>query len=86
MSSSRVLTDHDAIRSWAAERGGRPSRVVGTGDKDDAGLLRFDFGDTDDNLEEISWDEFFETFEDRELGLICGVDPHSRFNKFINRE
>lgn len=86
MSSSRVLTDHDAIRGWAVERGGRPARVVGTGGEDDAGLLRLDFGDTDDNLEDISWDEFFETFEDRELGLICGVDPNSRFNKFINRE
>ena len=41
--STRVLTDHDEIRQWAEERGATPSRVRGTGDDDDVGIIRLDF-------------------------------------------
>jgi hypothetical protein len=33
-------------------------------------VLRFDFGDADDRLREISWDEWFETFDSRGLNFI----------------
>ena len=62
MSQGNTTTDHRKIRQWAEARGGRPSRVKDTGRKDDPGILRLDFGDADEGLEEISWDQFFEKF------------------------
>jgi hypothetical protein len=38
--TSKTTTDHDEIREWAETRGGRPSRVRGTGDDEDPGMLR----------------------------------------------
>jgi hypothetical protein len=77
--------DHQAIREWAEARGGHPSRVKGTGGKDDAGLLRIDFGEPEENLEPISWEEFFDTFEENGLALIYQDDPDSRFSKLVRR-
>lgn len=82
---SKTTTDHDTIREWAEARGGRPTRVKGTGDADDAGLLRFDFGEPEDELEEISWDDFFEKFEESKLALVYDDKPDSRFGKLIAR-
>ena len=81
MSAAQTTTDYGAIRHWAEERGGRPSRVEGTGE---GGLLRIDFGDPDEGLEEISWDEFFEVFEANNLALLHQDETEdgsvSRFN------
>ncbi len=82
---SQTTTDHETIREWAEERDGHPARVEGTGDgDDDGGLLRLDFGDEDEDLEEISWDEFFDEFEDSDLALVYEED--SRFSKLVDRE
>jgi hypothetical protein len=42
-SKSTTTTDHDEIRGWVEEHGGKPVTVRGTGDGDDAGVLRIDF-------------------------------------------
>lgn len=85
-SSSNTTTDHKAIRKWAEDRGARPAHVKGTGGKDDPGLLRFDFGTPEESLEEISWDEFFDKFEERKLALLYQEGKESRFFKLVNRE
>jgi hypothetical protein len=94
MSTSLKTTDHDEIRRWAEQRNGRPARVPGTGGDRDAGLLRIDFreGDpdpADDSLEEISWDEFFEKFEEKKLALLyqdqTATGKPSTFNKLVSR-
>lgn len=82
MASSRKLTDHQEIRTWAEEHGGRPSKVDTGGE---GGVLRLDFQEKDDNLTEIEWDEFFDIFEDSELALLVGDEEDSRFNKFVSR-
>jgi hypothetical protein len=66
-STSQTTTDHETIRRWVEERGGKPARVRGTGDGDDPGILRIDFpgGAGKDQLEHISWDEWFQKFEER---------------------
>ena len=91
MSDSRTTTDHDEIRRWVEERGGRPSRVKGTGSGDDAGLLRIDYpgrGD-DEALEEISWEDFFDAFEENDLAFLYQEatkdGSESRFSKFVSR-
>jgi hypothetical protein len=89
--TSEVTTDHETIRRWAEERGGRPATVKGTAEDDEPGILRIDFpGYTgEDTLEEISWEEFFDKFEEANLAFLYqdrtadgGV---SRFHKFVRR-
>lgn len=89
-STSQVTTDHEKIRKWAEKRGGHPAHVKGTGGKDDAGLLRIDFpGYSGENtLEKISWGEFFEKFDEKDLAFVYQEktsDGHeSRFFKLVN--
>ena len=72
MAQAKVTTDHDEIRKWAEARGGRPAAVRSTQSKDNVGIIRIEFPDApnakDDDLEEITWDEFFEKFDEFELG------------------
>ncbi len=88
MAEAKTTTDHDEIRRWVEERGGRPASVKGTGDGDDAGLLRIDFPGVGDetSLEEISWDEFFRAFDENDLAFLYQDERDSRFNKFVSRE
>lgn len=85
--SSATTTDHDAIRKWAEERRGRPAAVRTKGK---GGILRIDFGEKDEDLEEISWEEFFEIFDGSRLAFLhqdkTGDGKTSRFNKFVERE
>jgi hypothetical protein len=89
--ASNVTTDHDTIRKWAEERGGKPARVKGTGNASDPGLLRIDFPgySGEDSLEPISWDEFFEKFDEKRLALVYQEDASggekSNFNKLVDR-
>jgi hypothetical protein len=89
MAESKTTTNHDEIRRWVEARGGRPAAVRDTGNGDDAGILRIDFGDQDDGLEEISWDEFFNTFDESDLAFLYQEETseggESRFNKFVSR-
>ena len=94
MSSSQRTTDHETIRRWVEARHGKPVRVQGTGSADDAGILRIDFPEAhededDEELEELSWDEFFEKFDEKRLAFVyqehtASGEP-SRFNRFVNR-
>jgi hypothetical protein len=66
--------------------------VKGTGKRDDAGLLRIDyegFGD-EESLERISWEEFFEKFEEKKLAFLYQEKTSSReisrFSKFVKRD
>lgn len=87
MSSSNTTTSHDEIRKWAEARDGHPAKVD-TGGK--GGILRIDFGEPEDKLEEISWDEFFQIFDENKLAFLyqdqTSDGGKSRFNKFVNRD
>ena len=86
MSSATKTTDHDEIRRWIEERGGRPAKVDTGGE---GGILRVDFGDKDEKLGEIDWEEFFEIFEDNDLAFLHQDEKdgnQSRFNKFVARD
>jgi hypothetical protein len=89
-SKSEVLTDRKKIEKWAEARGGVPSMVRGTGNGD-TGILRIMFPDAgkEDSLEEISWDEFFDKFEEKDLALLVqektADGKTSRFNKLVSR-
>jgi hypothetical protein len=88
MASSHTTTDHDEIRTWAEQHGGRPVKVEtkgGKGKEDHGGVLRIDFQEKDANFTDIEWDEWFEIFEESNLALLVG-EGDSRFNKLIARE
>lgn len=92
--SSRTTTDHDEIRQWAEERGGTPACVKGTGDSEDTGIIRIEFAETsnsrDDQLQQISWEEFFEKFDNQGLALVyqeeTSAGEKSNFNKLVKRD
>lgn len=80
---SLVTTDHDVIRQWAEERDATPATVPGTEHEGRAGVLRFDFpGYGGADLEEISWDDWFETFDERNLNFI--YQEHKKDGKQSN--
>ena len=90
MAESKTTTDHDEIRRWAEAREGRPASVKGTGGGDDAGLLRINFpGAAEDSLEDISWGDWFDKFEDKNLAFLSQEETasgeESRFFKLVDR-
>jgi hypothetical protein len=89
MAEANTTTDHDEIRRWVESRGGRPARVIETGNGGDPGILRINFdeprGDDDVGLEEISWDEWFRAFDENELAFLYQDEGNSRFNKLVDR-
>ena len=94
MAEAKITTDHDEIRKWAEARGGRPAVVRSTQGKGGTGIVRLEFPDApnanDDALEEISWDEFFEKFDESNLALLyqekTADGQRSNFNKLVGRE
>ncbi|WP_187973318.1 hypothetical protein [Aquibium microcysteis] len=86
MSEARTTTSHDEIREWAEARDGHPAMVETKGK---GGILRIDFGEPEDGLEQIEWDEFFRIFEENDLAFLCQDEVKggktSRFNKFVAR-
>ncbi len=87
--SSKTTTDHEEIRRWVEDRGGKPALVKGTEGKDDehAGLLRIKFQE-DEKLEETDWETFFATFDEKNLQFLYQEETKehktSRFFKFIS--
>ena len=85
---SVTTNDHDEIRKWVEARGGRPASVKGTGSEGEPGILRIEFGD-EAKLDEISWEEFFEKFEESNLSFLYQEQlkggEESRFFKFVRR-
>ena len=85
-SEAKVTTDQEEIRKWVEERGGHPSRVKGTE------LLRIDYPgfSGEERLEEISWEEFFEAFEENNLAFLYQEKTkdgeQSRFSKLVDRD
>lgn len=68
---SLVTTDHDVIRTWAGERGAEPASPPGSEHEGRPGRLRLDFpGYGGQDLERISWDDWFRTFDERKLNFI----------------
>jgi len=90
MSRAQTTTDHDEIRQWIEARGGHPAAVAATMDEDDAGILRVDFDPPDDSLEQMEWDDFFDTFDRKGLAFLyqerTDDGKPSRFFKFVSRD
>lgn len=73
-------TDHAHIRRWAAGRGGMPAIVEGS----EAGL-RFDWGEGDESLMRLSWEQFFDIFEEQGLAFSHIEEDDSSVYEFVSR-
>jgi hypothetical protein len=85
---AETTTDYETIRKWAEKQRGKPAAVRRTHKGGDVGIVRIMFPNAPqsehDELVEISWDEFFEEFEKRNLALL--YEPDGMFNKIIGRD
>ncbi|MFN8532981.1 MAG: hypothetical protein U0556_05505 [Dehalococcoidia bacterium] len=79
-----VLEEHDDIRAWVEQHGGRPARLAGTSSGEDPGLIRIWFpGQMVGRLEPIGWEAFFAKMFEKRLALRCwdgegGTRPFAR--------
>lgn len=62
---------HEVIQLWAKERDGRPATVPSTEHEGRPGVLRFIFQEQgDENLRQIGWDDWFKSFDARDLVFV----------------
>jgi hypothetical protein len=85
---AETTTDHATIVKWADGHGGKPAAVRSTHRAGDTGIIRIMFPHSrrsdHESLTEISWDEFFGAFEQRQLALL--YDPKGMFSKLVGRD
>ncbi|MEU7930094.1 hypothetical protein [Micromonospora echinofusca] len=69
---SLVTTNHEVIQRWARERGAKPATIAGTERAGRAGVLTFNMPGYRESsrIREITWGEWFRTFDERKLNLI----------------
>ena len=88
---AKTTIDHATIQKWVEQRGGHPAHVKATGSSADPGILRIDFPgySGEGKLEQIEWDQFFDSFDRNELAFIyqdgTRGGKESRFNKLVAR-
>lgn len=87
MADSKVTTDHEEIRQWVEEHDGRPAAVPIQTDRGSRRVVKIYFPDqyVNDPIEDITWDEFFSQFEEKDLAFIYQDDEDSRFFRIVER-
>lgn len=86
---SRLITDHDEIRTWVTARAGNPARIcIPDGHGGFQTRLRLTFGqrqiheqwsgnDQIGGVELITWDQWFDEFEKQQMALRVPVNEDS---------
>ena len=87
---AETTTDHETIRKWAESKGGKPAAVDRTHQGGDVGIIRIMFPRAQqsehESLVEITWDEFFQEFDQSDVDFLYSPEGDSRFNKFVRGE
>jgi hypothetical protein len=87
MATAEKTRDHETIRKWAESRGGIPTIVKGT-----EGVLRIDFiegkesGGREPSLEETTWEEWFQIFDESDVDFLCSNEEDSKFFKLVHSD
>ena len=68
-SPRNITTDHETIREWVEQRGGTPAHVIGAPD-DESSLYIVREDEEMAEMESLTWDEFFETFDSEGLAFV----------------
>lgn len=66
--------DPEKIRAWVEDRDGNPAIVVDEGDHSEKLLFDFPGENIDQDFQEISWEEFFDEFDQRDLVFVYGEE------------
>jgi hypothetical protein len=95
MAETFLITEHDAIREWAAARSGFPAVVDISPVGGTQPMLRLVFDqvayqDQDraerpvnaGGLELVEWDEWFKLFDEQKLALVIGKEVPGRRDSF----
>lgn len=95
MAETITLTDHQAIRDWAAARAGFPAIVDVSPEAGTQPMLRIVFGqeayEDDDRPERppnsggydlVEWDEWFRLFDEEKLAMIIEEDVPGKREQF----
>lgn len=86
MSDQKQTTDHKAIQSFAEENNLKPARVKESSNGDLIRLMQPSSpASENDKLEEISWNKWFEAFEENDLALVYEAGDSKDFNKLVSR-
>jgi hypothetical protein len=101
MADTITLTDHEAIRDWAAARAGFPAIVDVSPEAGTQPMLRIVFGqeayEDDDRPERpinaggyelVEWDEWFKLFDEQDLAMVVEEDQpgkREQFHKIIRQ-
>lgn len=100
MDDVRATISHDEIQNWSEKNSGRPQSLDSKQAQADIPGIRIDFpGNLDDTflpmaeVYNISWNDFFRTFEDEKLAFLY-IDPDKKLNsdqlsrayRFIKRD
>lgn len=75
MPTAKKTRDHAKIKHWVEQRGGRPAILKDT--KHDGGcdnVLRIKFDESEEDLVEVQWRDFFEIFEQQGLAFAYDDD------------
>jgi hypothetical protein len=90
---SKVTTDHEEIRRWAAVRSGTPAAIVRPENGDEeASPICIDFFENsgEGSRKKISWDDWFKRFDAAGLALLyqehTASGQRSKFHKVVSRE
>ncbi len=89
--AAQTTTNHAKIQKWAEARKGVPSTVKITRTKKEPGILRIDFPGFSgkDTLQKISWNEWFEKFDESGLAFLyqdkMKDGKQSRFFKLVKK-
>ncbi|MBA1144739.1 hypothetical protein [Mesorhizobium neociceri] len=86
MSEALKTTNHEVIRAWIEAREGRPAVVRDSGK---GAILRVDFGQDDEQLQPVAWDEFFRILDGNNLAFLhqdlTESGTTSLTNRFVER-
>ncbi len=90
---SKVTTDHEEIRRWAAARNGTPAVILRFKTDDDGVApitIHFPGDRSENSLDEVSWEAWFKKFDAAGLALLYQENTaggeQSNFNKLVGRE
>lgn len=95
MAETVTLTEHEAVRDWAAARAGFPAIVDVSPESGTQPMLRIVFGqhayaDNDQTdrpvnaggYELVEWDEWFKLFDELELALVVEAEQAGRREQY----
>lgn len=86
---AKTTADYSVIQQWVEKRGGKPATVKLANKEGRVTILRIHFPGrgNDDELQDITWDEFFKAFDHHNLAFLhqdkTAEGKESRFFKFV---